>query len=169
MKDSLCRIIAGEPGHEQSRTGRAAVRLRYDRGTPCRLLRVIMQEVTGGLDDTQLRNLEIRLGYLARAGRNDRQAILKSIGGTGRSSTSELESAISGTLEQNRTRRSLSACTNRSAAPRGESRLKQALSRWPTCCGTSRPTDPEPGRRNSSTPTKASRTQRPPSTARATF
>ena len=41
------------------------------------------KEVTGGLDDTQLRNLETRLGYL-RELEDRRQAILKSIGEQGK-------------------------------------------------------------------------------------
>ncbi len=53
------------------------------KGTPCRLLHVIVREVTGGLDDTQLRNLETRLGYL-RELEDRRRAILKSIGEQGK-------------------------------------------------------------------------------------
>ncbi len=41
------------------------------------------KEVTGGLDDTQLRNLETRLGYL-RELEDRRQSILKSIGEQGK-------------------------------------------------------------------------------------
>ncbi|MGJ8141204.1 Tex-like N-terminal domain-containing protein, partial [Klebsiella pneumoniae] len=54
--------------------------------------------VTGGLDDTQLRNLETRLGYL-RELEDRRQAILKSIAEQGKL-TDALEKAINTTLSK---------------------------------------------------------------------
>ncbi len=56
------------------------------------------KEVTGGLDDTQLRNLETRLGYL-RELEDRRQAILKSIAEQGKL-TDALEKAINTTLSK---------------------------------------------------------------------
>ena len=95
MKDSLCRIIAGEL-QARAEQVEAAVRL-LDEETPCRLLHVIVRKsqavwmtrscVTGD-PPGYLRELEER-----------RQAILKSIGEQGKL-TSELESAINGTLSK---------------------------------------------------------------------
>ena len=56
------------------------------------------KEVTGGLDDTQLRDLETRLGYL-RELEDRRQAILKSIAEQGKL-TDALEKAINTTLSK---------------------------------------------------------------------
>ena len=64
------------------------------------------KEVTGGLDDTQLRTLESRLGYL-RELEERRQSILKSI--DDQATTPELATAINGTLNKNR--KILSAAT----------------------------------------------------------
>ncbi|WDX21688.1 Tex-like N-terminal domain-containing protein [Salmonella enterica subsp. enterica serovar Dublin] len=55
------------------------------------------KEITGGLDDTQLRNLETRLGYL-RELEDRRQAILKSISEQGKL-TDELAGAINATFK----------------------------------------------------------------------
>ncbi len=96
MKDSLCRIIAGEL-QARAEQVEAAVRL-LDEGNTVPFIARYRKEVTGGLDDTQLRNLETRLGYL-RELEERRQAILKSIGEQGKL-TSELESAINGTLSK---------------------------------------------------------------------
>ena len=65
------------------------------------------KEVTGGLDDTQLRNLETRLGYL-RELEDRRQAILKSIAEQGKL-TDALEKSHQHHAQQNRTGRSLPA------------------------------------------------------------
>lgn len=96
MKDSLCRIIAGEL-QARAEQVEAAVRL-LDEGNTVPFIARYRKEVTGGLDDTQLRNLETRLGYL-RELEDRRQAILKSIGEQGKL-TSELETAINGTLSK---------------------------------------------------------------------
>ncbi|MGO4781974.1 Tex-like N-terminal domain-containing protein, partial [Lysobacter sp. 2RAB21] len=56
------------------------------------------KEATGGLDDTQLRQLEARLGYL-RELEERRQSILKSIGDQGKL-TDELAEAIGSTLSK---------------------------------------------------------------------
>ena len=81
MKESLCRIIAGEL-QARAEQVEAAVRL-LDEGNTVPFIARYRKEVTGGLDDTQLRNLEARLGYL-RELEDRRQAILKSIGEQGK-------------------------------------------------------------------------------------
>lgn len=81
MKESLCRIIAGEL-QARAEQVEAAVRL-LDEGNTVPFIARYRKEVTGGLDDTQLRNLETRLGYL-RELEDRRQAILKSIGEQGK-------------------------------------------------------------------------------------
>ncbi|EHC45575.1 Transcription accessory protein, partial [Salmonella enterica subsp. enterica serovar Hvittingfoss str. A4-620] len=96
MNDSFCRIIAGEI---QANAGQveAAVRL-LDEGNTVPFIARYRKEITGGLDDTQLRNLETRLGYL-RELEDRRQAILKSISEQGKL-TDELAGAINATLSK---------------------------------------------------------------------
>ncbi|MEX8981449.1 Tex-like N-terminal domain-containing protein, partial [Salmonella enterica] len=96
MNDSFCRIIAGEI---QANAGQveAAVRLLGEGNTVPFIARY-RKEITGGLDDTQLRNLETRLGYL-RELEDRRQAILKSISEQGKL-TDELAGAINATLSK---------------------------------------------------------------------
>lgn len=96
MNDSFCHIIAGEI---QAHAGQveAAVRL-LDEGSTVPFIARYRKEITGGLDDTQLRNLEMRLGYF-RALEDRRQAILKSISEQGKL-TDELANAINGTLSK---------------------------------------------------------------------
>ncbi len=94
MNDSLCRIIAGEL-QARAEQVEAAVRL-LDEGNTVPFIARYRKEVTGGLDDTQLRNLETRLGYL-RELEDRRQAILKSIAEQGKL-TDALEKAINTTL-----------------------------------------------------------------------
>ena len=96
MKDSLCRIIAGEL-QARAEQVEAAVRL-LDEGNTVPFIARYRKEVTGGLDDTQLRNLETRLGYL-RELEDRRQAILKSIAEQGKL-TDALEKAITSTLSK---------------------------------------------------------------------
>lgn len=76
MDDLLCRIIADEL---QARVEQveAAVRL-LDEGNTMPFIAHYRREVTGGLNGTQLRNLETRLGYL-RELEGRCQAIFKSI------------------------------------------------------------------------------------------
>ena len=64
MNDSFCRIIAGEIQARPEQVD-AAVRL-LDEGNTVPFIARYRKEITGGLDDTQLRNLETRLGYLKR-------------------------------------------------------------------------------------------------------
>ncbi|MEQ9915121.1 Tex family protein [Pectobacterium aroidearum] len=96
MNDSLSHIIASEL---QARTEQvdAAVRL-LDEGNTVPFIARYRKEVTGGLDDTQLRQLETRLGYL-RELEDRRQTILKSIDEQGKL-TPQLTTAINGTLSK---------------------------------------------------------------------
>ncbi|MEE3664059.1 Tex family protein [Brenneria sp. g21c3] len=96
MNDSLSQIIAGEL---QARTEQvdAAVRL-LDEGNTVPFIARYRKEVTGGLDDTQLRQLETRLSYL-RELEDRRQTILKSIDEQGKL-TDQLAGAINGTLSK---------------------------------------------------------------------
>ncbi|WP_338560199.1 Tex family protein [Erwinia sp. E_sp_B04_7] len=96
MKDSLSRIIASELQARAEQVD-AAVRL-LDEGNTVPFIARYRKEVTGGLDDTQLRQLETRLGYL-RELEERRQSILKSIGDQGKL-TDELSSAITNTLSK---------------------------------------------------------------------
>jgi len=73
---SIEQIIAEEIGC-QERQVNAAVAL-LDEGSTVPFIARYRKEVTGGLDDTQLRNLEERLRYL-REMEERREAILKSI------------------------------------------------------------------------------------------
>ncbi|MFJ5441860.1 Tex family protein [Pectobacterium sp. CHL-2024] len=96
MNDSLSHIIASEL---QARTEQvdAAVRL-LDEGNTVPFIARYRKEVTGGLDDTQLRQLETRLGYL-RELEDRRQTILKSIDEQGKL-TPQLATAINGALSK---------------------------------------------------------------------
>ncbi|MEQ9948569.1 Tex family protein [Pectobacterium aroidearum] len=96
MNDSLSHIIASEL---QARTEQvdAAVRL-LDEGNTVPFIARYRKEVTGGLDDTQLRQLETRLSYL-RELEDRRQTILKSIDEQGKL-TPQLATAINGTLSK---------------------------------------------------------------------
>ncbi|AUX91945.1 Tex family protein [Mixta gaviniae] len=96
MNDSLSRIIAGELQARAEQVD-AAIRL-LDEGNTVPFIARYRKEVTGGLDDTQLRQLETRLGYL-RELEDRRQAILKSVADQGKLSD-ELAAAINGTLSK---------------------------------------------------------------------
>ena len=96
MNDSLSRLIAGELQARAEQVD-AAIRL-LDEGNTVPFIARYRKEVTGGLDDTQLRQLENRLGYL-RELEDRRQAILKSVAEQGKLSD-ELASAINATLSK---------------------------------------------------------------------
>ena len=96
MKDSLNQIIASELKARAEQVD-AAVRL-LDEGNTVPFIARYRKEVTGGLDDTQLRQLESRLGYLRELD-DRRQSILKSIDEQGKL-TPELANAINGTLNK---------------------------------------------------------------------
>ena len=103
MNDSFCRIIAGEIQARPEQVD-AAVRL-LDEGNTVPFIARYRKEITGGLDDTQLRNLETRLSYLRELKRG-RQAILKSIS---EQANSPMIWRRPAPLKQNRTRRPLPA------------------------------------------------------------
>ena len=161
MNDSFCRIIAGEI-QARAEQVEAAVRL-LDEGNTVPFIARYRKEITGGLDDTQLRNLETRLGYL-RELEDRRQAILKSIGEQGKL-TDDLAKAINGTLSKTELE---DLYLPYKPKRRTRSPLKQALSRWQTCCGTSRLTTRKQKPLNISTPTTAWRIPKRPSTAHVT-
>lgn len=96
MNDSLCRIIADELRARNEQV-EAAVRL-LDEGNTVPFIARYRKEVTGGLDDTQLRQLETRLSYL-RELEDRRKVILKSIDEQGKLSDS-LANAINSTLSK---------------------------------------------------------------------
>ncbi|WP_237385777.1 Tex family protein [Xenorhabdus sp. Sc-CR9] len=96
MNESLSRIIAGEL-QAQPQQVQAAITL-LDEGNTVPFIARYRKEATGGLDDTQLRQLEIRLGYLRELS-NRRQTILKSIEEQGQL-TVELAEAINATLSK---------------------------------------------------------------------
>ena len=96
MNDSLYRIIADELRARNEQV-EAAVRL-LDEGNTVPFIARYRKEVTGGLDDTQLRQLETRLGYL-RELEDRRKVILKSIDEQGKLSE-PLASAINSTLSK---------------------------------------------------------------------
>lgn len=93
MNNSLSRIIATELQARDEQVD-AAIRL-LDEGNTVPFIARYRKEVTGGLDDTQLRQLETRLGYL-RELEERRASILKSIADQGKL-TDELQAAITGT------------------------------------------------------------------------
>ena len=76
MMQTIERQIAGEL-HARPEQVQAAVRL-LDEGSTVPFIARYRKEVTGGLDDSQLRTLESRLGYL-RELEDRRQVIIRSI------------------------------------------------------------------------------------------
>ncbi|EED38770.1 S1 RNA binding domain protein [Stenotrophomonas sp. SKA14] len=81
LAQQIAQTIADEIG-AQSAQVRAAVSL-LDEGASVPFIARYRKEVTGGLDDTQLRNLEVRLTYL-RELEDRRAAVLASIGEQGK-------------------------------------------------------------------------------------
>ncbi|MGW1444334.1 Tex family protein [Serratia rhizosphaerae] len=96
MNEPLSRIIATELQARPEQVD-SAIRL-LDEGNTVPFIARYRKEVTGGLDDTQLRQLETRLGYL-RELEDRRQTILKSIDDQGKLSD-ELAGAINATLSK---------------------------------------------------------------------
>ncbi len=96
MKNSLSQIIASELQVRAEQVD-SAVHL-LDEGNTVPFIARYRKEVTGGLDDTQLRQLESRLSYL-RELEDRRQTILRSIEEQGKM-TPELASALSSTLSK---------------------------------------------------------------------
>ncbi len=96
MKNSLSQIIAGELQVRAEQVN-SAVHL-LDEGNTVPFIARYRKEVTGGLDDTQLRQLESRLSYL-RELEDRRQTILRSIDEQGKL-TPELSDALNTTLSK---------------------------------------------------------------------
>lgn len=96
MNDQLSRIIATELQVRPEQVA-SVVRL-LDEGNTVPFIARYRKEVTGGLDDTQLRQLDSRLGYL-RELEDRRQTILKSIDEQGKLSD-DLAKAINTTLSK---------------------------------------------------------------------
>ena len=96
MNDQLSRIIASELQVRPEQVA-SVVRL-LDEGNTVPFIARYRKEVTGGLDDTQLRQLDTRLGYL-RELEDRRQTILKSIEEQGKLSE-DLAKAIKTTLSK---------------------------------------------------------------------
>ncbi|AFE56510.1 MULTISPECIES: Tex family protein [Rahnella] len=96
MNDQLSRIIASELQVRPEQVA-SVVRL-LDEGNTVPFIARYRKEVTGGLDDTQLRQLDTRLGYL-RELEDRRQTILKSIEEQGKLSD-DLAKAINTTLSK---------------------------------------------------------------------
>ncbi|TNH68428.1 MULTISPECIES: Tex family protein [Aeromonas] len=92
MMQTIERQIAGELNARPEQV-QAAVRL-LDEGSTVPFIARYRKEVTGGLDDSQLRTLESRLGYL-RELEDRRQVILRSIEEQGKL-TPELASELNG-------------------------------------------------------------------------
>ncbi|WP_038175429.1 Tex family protein [Vibrio pacinii] len=90
MSQAICKLIAQELNVRPEQVT-AAVNL-IDDGNTVPFIARYRKEVTGGLDDTQLRNLDSRLSYLRELD-DRRQTILKSIRDQGKLS-SELEAEI---------------------------------------------------------------------------
>lgn len=162
MNDSFCRIIAGEIQARPEQVD-AAVRL-LDEGNTVPFIARYRKEITGGLDDTQLRNLETRLSYL-RELEERRQAILKSISEQGKL-TDELANAINATLSKTELE-DLYLPYKPKRRTRGKSPLKQGLSRWLTCCGALHHTRQKSPLHNMLMPIKAWQIPKPRWTARA--
>ncbi len=96
MKNSLSQIIASELQVRAEQVDSAMHLL--DEGNTVPFIARYRKEVTGGLDDTQLRQLESRLSYL-RELEDRRQTILRSIEEQGKM-TPELSGALTTTLSK---------------------------------------------------------------------
>jgi uncharacterized protein len=88
----IARTIAGEIGAQPSQVSAAVALL--DEGSTVPFIARYRKEATGGLDDTQLRNLEVRLTYL-RELEERRAAVITSINEQGKL-TDELRKEIEG-------------------------------------------------------------------------
>ena len=108
----------------------AAVEL-LDGGATVPFIARYRKEVTNGLDDIQLRELEARLSYL-RELEDRREAVFKAIDEQGK-----LTDALRAALPAHRPNKSWKTSTcrlSKNAAPRARLRASSASSRWPTNC-----------------------------------
>jgi uncharacterized protein len=113
---SINQIIADELNARNEQVA-AAVKL-LDDGSTVPFIARYRKEITGGLDDTQLRHLEQRLGYL-RELEDRRQTILSSISEQGKPLNNVL---ISGQLTLNHDWKIFIYPINQNAALQGRSR-----------------------------------------------
>jgi Tex-like protein N-terminal domain len=148
--DSINARIAKELGVQLAQVAAAVVLL--GEGSTVPFIARYRKEKTGGLDDTQLRKLEERLGYLTEL-EDRRAAVIKSITEQGKL-TPELQRAIQGAdtkveLEIS-TRRS-----SRSGGPRPKLRARRDLSRWPIRCLPIQPSIRPKRRKSMSMPRRA--------------
>ena len=131
--DSINNRIADELGVRPQQVAAAVALL--DEGSTVPFIARYRKEVTGSLDDTQLRHLEERLRYLRELDER-RVAILASIEEQGKL-TPELKREID--LPTPRRASKTSTCrTSKSAVPRARSPWKPVLASWPTHCSTIR-------------------------------
>lgn len=163
MNESLSQIIAGEL-NAQTRQVTAAITL-LDEGNTVPFIARYRKEVTGGLDDTQLRQLETRLSYLREL--NDRRrAILKSIEEQGKLTLSWRERLTA--LSAKQSWKTSTCLTNPSAAHADRLRRKPVWNRWQTRCGRIRHRIRKSSPPPMWTAKKGLPTPKPPSTAPAT-
>jgi uncharacterized protein len=132
--DSINSRIAEELGVRPQQV-EAAVAL-LDEGSTVPFIARYRKEVTGSLDDTQLRHLEERLRYLRELDER-RISILASIEEQGK--LTPHWNATSSSPTPRPASKTFTCRTSRSAAPRARSPWKPASASWPTACSTTRP------------------------------
>jgi hypothetical protein len=131
--DSINSRIANELGVRPQQVAAAVALL--DEGSTVPFIARYRKEVTGSLDDTQLRTLEERLRYLRELDER-RAAILASIEEQGKLTPNW---PVRSTWPTPRPASKTSTCpTSRSVAPRVRSLWKPALATWPTRCSATR-------------------------------
>ena len=123
----IVALLATELGVRANQIA-AAVEL-LDDGATVPFIARYRKEATGGLDDTVLRNLEVRLGYL-RELEERRGAILESISQQGKL-TPELQQEIAAADTKQRLE-DLYAPYKPKRRTRARSPAKRAWNRWPT-------------------------------------
>lgn len=146
MTTSIYQQIANELNVREAQVTAAVTLL--DDGNTVPFIARYRKEVTNGLDDTQLRNLESRLGYL-RELEDRRQVILKSIDEQGKL-TDALKKDILDADSKNRLE-DLYLPYKPKRRTKGRSPLKPVSNRWRPCCGNSLITTRNWKRRNTST------------------
>ncbi len=130
MSTSIHRLIAEELGVREQQVIAAVTLL--DDGNTVPFIARYRKEVTGALDDTQLRNLESRLGYL-RELEDRRSVILRSIEEQGKLTpalAAEIKSADSKTRLED-----LYLPYKPKRRTKGQIAIEPGWNRWPTCCG----------------------------------
>lgn len=130
MSNTINQMIATELNVRQEQVTAAITLL--DDGNTVPFVARYRKEVTGGLDDTQLRNLESRLGYL-RELEDRRQVIIKSITEQGKL-TAELEAAIKDADSKTRLE-DLYLPYKPKRRTKGQIAIEAVLSHWPIHCG----------------------------------